>query len=167
MNRFLAGALACLLSSAACAAPFDGTEPDPVLTPGAVRTTDRAEIIGVNTAAVRNVTGAEKLAVYRRYGMAGPNAVIPGTDHLPPHEVDHRCPLCAGGSNAIEKLWIQAGDGPWNFHDKDKLEAWVCRRLRRGLITVESAQAIFIGDWKAAYVKAFGAPPVHLIGGRN
>jgi hypothetical protein len=137
-NRCFAAALAlaCALASPAVAAS-DGTEPDPVLTPGAIRTADRNLIEAVNTAAVRNVSGAEKLAVYRRYGMKGPHDAIPGTDHLPPYEVDHRVPLCAGGANDITNLWVQASDGPWTFHDKDALEDRVCSRLKRGLITVE------------------------------
>ncbi|MCJ2085492.1 HNH endonuclease [Methylobacterium sp. E-005] len=160
MHRLLAGAFACLLSTHAFAAS-DGTEPDPVLTPGAVRTTDRAEIVGETTAQVRNVSGAEKLAVYRRYGMKGPHDAIPGTDHMAPFEIDHRLPLCSGGSNDITNLWVQAGDGPWTFHDKDRLEDRVCAKLKRGLVTVEQAQAVFLGDWKAGYVAEFGGAPQH------
>lgn len=159
MRLPLALALVAGLTSHALAADSDGTEPDPVLTPGAVRTVNRDEIVGVNTATVRNVTGAEKLAVYRRYGMTGPHSVIPGTDHLPPHECDHRVPLCAGGSNDVSNLWIQAGSGPWNFHDKDRLEDATCQKLKKGLVTVEQAQAVFLGDWKAGYVAEFGRAP--------
>ncbi len=166
MHRILAAlALACALSTPAHAAS-DGTEPDPVLTPGAVRTTDRAEIVGVNPATVRNVTGAEKLAVYRRYGMKGPHDAIPGTDHMAPFEIDHRVPLCAGGANDVTNLWVEAGDGPWTFHDKDRLEDRVCQKLKKGLITVEQAQAVFLGDWKAGYVAEFGGAPQHDGAGR-
>lgn len=151
--------MAIALSTPAHALDSDGTEPDPVLTPGAVRTTIRDEIVGVKTSTVRSVSGAEKLAVYRRYGMKGPNDIIPGTDHLPPHEADHRVPLCSGGSNDITNLWIQAGSGPWNFHDKDRLEDRICQKLKKGLITVQQAQAVFLGDWKAGYVAEFGGAP--------
>lgn len=159
MRLSFALALVAGLSSFAHAADSDGTEPDPVLTPGAVRTVNRDEIVGVNTATVRNVSGAEKLAVYRRYGMKGPHDTIPGTDHQEPFEVDHRLPLCAGGANDITNLWIQASDGPWTFHDKDALEDRVCSKLKKGLLTVEQAQAVFLGDWKAGYVAEFGHAP--------
>ncbi|KAA0117904.1 HNH endonuclease [Methylobacterium sp. P1-11] len=115
----------------------------------------------MNTATVRNVTGAEKLAVYRRYGMTGPSDTIPGTNHQGPFEVDHRLPLCAGGANDITNLWIQASDGPWTFHDKDRLEDRICAKLKRGVISVEQAQAVFLGDWKAGYVAEFGGAPAH------
>lgn len=161
MRLPLALALLATLSSHAWAADSDGTEPDRALTPGAIRTTNRAEIVGVNTSEVRNVSGALKLQVYRRYGMKGPSDTIPGTDHQGPFEVDHDVPLCVGGSNDIRNLWIQAGDGQWNFHDKDRLEDAICRKLKKGLISVQQAQAVFLGDWKAGYVAEFGGPPVH------
>lgn len=161
MNRFLAAlALASALSSSALAAAVsDGTRPDDRVTPGEIRTTDRAKIVGVNTSEVRNVSSALKLAVYRRYGMTGPSDTIPGTNHQGPFEVDHRLPLCAGGSNDITNLWIQAGDGPGNFHFKDALEDRICRKLKKGLVTVAQAQAAFLGDWQAAYAAEFGHAP--------
>jgi hypothetical protein len=159
MRFTLALALLAGLSSFAHALESDGTEPDPVLTPGAVRTVNRDEIVGVNTATVRNVSGAEKLAVYRRYGMTGPHDTIPGTSHQAPFEIDHRVPLCAGGANDITNLWVEASDGPWTFHDKDALEDRLCSKLRKGLVTVEQAQAAFLGDWKAGYVAEFEHAP--------
>lgn len=137
----------------------DGIHPDPVYTPGAVRTHDRNKIVTVNTKTVRNVSDKLKLRVYRRYGMTGPNGTIPGTSHQKPFEVDHRIPLCAGGANAIGNLWIQASDGDWTFHQKDLLEDRVCRKLKKGVITVAQAQAVFYGDWTEAYLKEFGVHP--------
>jgi hypothetical protein len=150
-------ALVAGLSSAAFAAS-DGIRPDPVLTPGAIRTTSRDEVCGTKTGTVRNVSGSLKLQVYRRYGMAGPSAAFPGTDLLPPYEVDHLVSLELGGSNDITNLWPEAYDQPMGAHAKDALENRLHKLICAGRITVEEAQRAIATDWVAAYAKYIGAP---------
>lgn len=42
------------------------------------------------------------------------------------------------------------------------LDNQICK-LKRGLVTVEQAQAVFLGDWKAGYVAEFGGAPRHEV----
>jgi len=160
MTRTLLAALA-LAFMAALASPAmaasDGIRPDPALTPGAVRTTSRDEICTTRTAAVRNVSGAEKLAVYRRYGMAGPSEAFPGTELLPPYEIDHLISLELGGSNDATNLWPQAFDQPMGAHQKDALENRLHKLICAGRIPVEEAQRAIATDWVSAYAKYVGA----------
>lgn len=157
MRLPLALALVAGLSSPAHALDSDGIEPDPVLTPGAVRTTVRDEIVGVNTATVRKVTGAEKLAVYRRYGMTGPSGTFPGTSVQGPWEVDHLVSLELGGSNDITNLWPESYSQAMGAHQKDALENRLHHMVCADLLTVEEAQHDIATDWVAAYRKYVGA----------
>jgi hypothetical protein len=156
MIRFLAAlALVCALASPAMAAS-DGIRPDPMLTPGAVRTTNRDDICSTKTGAIRNVSGSLKLQVYRRYGMSGPTAAFPGADLLPPYEVDHLVSLELGGSNDITNLWPEAFNQPLGAHEKDKLENKLHRLICAGRISVEAAQHAIATDWVAAYRQYVG-----------
>lgn len=150
MVRFLAAlALTASLSTPAHAAT-DGTEPDPVLTPGAVRTTDPHEICGHSTREFRHVTVTEKIAARRAYGILPPRdgwcAAGKGCDT----ETDHLIPLTVGGGNppgSIANLWPMRGDGPNNYHVKDRCEAAAGRALCAGKLTVQQAQDMFRTDW--------------------
>ena len=144
-------ALACLAltSGPACADLSDGTRPDPVLTPGEVRSTDRAAICGSRTRTVRHVPVTLKVAARRAYGIDGPRGGWCGAGC----EVDHRVPLAVGGGNtpgSIKNLWPQRPDGPGGFHAKDRCEAAVARAMCAGRISVADAQGVFLGDWTAS-----------------
>ncbi|WP_342106264.1 hypothetical protein [Methylobacterium sp. SI9] len=131
----------------ALALDSDGTRPDPVLTPGAVRTADRHAICAHATREFRHVTVTEKVAARRAYGIMGEHGGWCGAGGC---EIDHRIPLTVGGGNprgSIANLWPQRADGPFGFHVKDRCEASVGRALCAGRISVEDAQAIFRGDW--------------------
>lgn len=154
----LALALVAGLSSPAHALDSDGTEPDPVLTPGAVRTTDKAEICDTKTSTVRNVSGSLKLQVYRRYGMPGPSGNFPGTSVQGPWEVDHLVSLELGGSNDITNLWPESYSQAMGAHQKDALENRLRHMVCADLLTVEEAQHDIATDWVAAYRKYVGAP---------
>lgn len=142
-------ALASLFSSAAWAVDSDGTRPDDRITPGEVRTTSREEICSTRTGEVRNVSTTTKIAARRAYGLINRDGWCPA-GHGCETEIDHRVPLVVGGGNtpgSIKNLWPQRGDGPNNFHIKDRCEAKAGRDLCAGKITVQQAQAIFLGDW--------------------
>lgn len=162
--RIFLGALVALalmdgLALAADAPPVGPNDlPNSVITPGAVRPgVTVADLCPVaHTPALRNVSEAEKLAVYRAYGMSGPYQGR--CDTAEGCEIDHRVPLLLGSSNDRSNLWPESYDGtPWTAHVKDHLEVHMHARLCRGEITLEQAQAAFLGDWIEAY-KAEGLP---------
>ena len=137
-------ALVAGLSTHALAAS-DGTEPDPVLTPGAVETQSVQTICGQSTKARRHATQAEKRAVYRAYGLAdrhdsycaaGGGCVL-----------DDRVPIEVGGSNSPGNLWPQIKSGPFNQELKNICENAAHKAICDGKLSVENAQAIFLGDW--------------------
>lgn len=148
MRLPLALALVAGLSSPAHALDSDGTEPDPVLTPGAVRTTDKAEICGHTTGEFRDVTATEKVAARRAYGLMSAHAGwCVGPEGC---EIDHAIPLVVGGGNptgSIANLWPQRSTGPNNYHVKDRCEAAAGRALCAGKLTVQEAQDMFRTDW--------------------
>jgi len=141
-------ALVAGFSSHAGAVDSDGTHPDDRITPGEIRTTDRAEICGHTTGEFRNVSVTTKIAARRAYGLMSPKAGWCAAEDG--CEIDHRVPLTVGGGNApgsIKNLWPQRPDGPMGFHAKDRCEAAVGRAICDGTLTVQQAQAIFLGDW--------------------
>src|SRR6266699_1110250 len=101
------------------------TRPDPERTPGLVASTDQADVCGrvdglTYSQRHRETTQEMKNAVYAAYGI---NKA--GRDF----EVDHRVPLCAGGADDEKNLWPQEGWQHPSFHDKDRLETFVCRAI--------------------------------------
>src|SRR5262249_20844625 len=125
--------------------------PDPVWTPGAVdprvtQATIQQTICAKGyTKTIRHTSGKLKAQIYRRYG---------GRERSPHAEVDHLIPLEVGGADVAENLWIQSYDTePWNAWRKDRLEHLLHRKVCAGELTLEEAQAVFLGDWRAGYVK--------------
>jgi hypothetical protein len=154
----LALALAVAFSSPAWAVDSDGTRPDDKLTPGEVRTVSREEICTTKTGTVRNVSVTTKIAVKRAYGLINRPGWCPATE-VCTLEIDHRVPLEIGGGNtpgSIRNLWPERGEGPNNFHDKDRCENETHRRVCAGTLSVEAAQAIFLGDWVAGCATLMG-----------
>lgn len=154
-------ALVAGFSPAAWAVDSDGTIPDPKLTPGAVRTTDRHQICAHTTREFRHVTVTEKVAARRAYGIVGEHGGWCGAEGC---EIDHKIPLTVGGGNppgSIANLWPQTPSGPWGYHTKDRCEASVGRALCAGKISVEDAQAIFRNDWTVGCAPYLAAVPRH------
>lgn len=148
-------ALVAGLSTHAFAAS-DGTEPDPVLTPGEVETQDVAIICGQSTKARRHATPAEKRAVYTAYHLASRHAGFCAR-----HGgcvLDDRVPIECGGENSPANLSPQVITGPYNQAQKNRLEGLCHRLVCAGTITPAEGQAWFLGDWKTEYDKRFGAP---------
>ncbi len=147
-------ALVAGLSTPAHAAS-DGTEPDPVLTPGAVETQSVDIICHHKTGERRHATAGEKAAVYRAYKLANRHdgfcAGKIGCD------LDDLVPIECGGMNSEANLWPQRGSGPYNQVQKNKLEGLCHRLVCAGKITPAEGQAWFLGDWKAEYDRRFGA----------
>ena len=154
MRLPLALAFLASLSTHAWALDSDGTEPDPVLTPGAVETQDVDILCHHKTAERRHTTAREKAQAFKAYGLAskhagwcaGPNGC----------SVDHRVPLECGGADVPANLWPETGDGPYNQEDKNRLEGLGRKLVCQGRITPADCQAWFLGDWKAEYDRRFG-----------
>ncbi len=88
--------------------------PRHALTPGIALAVSRARVCTSGYASgARDVSDAEKAAVYARYGVAW----VPYA-----HEVDHLISLELGGSNAIRNLWPEPYAGRWGARTKDVLE---------------------------------------------
>lgn len=120
--------------------------PDPKLTPGVVDTNVTAQMLRSPKfiKARRHVGEAEKRLVFQRYG-------IPWEQHKS-FEVDHYVPLCIGGQNTISNLWPEPWSGPYGAHAKDRLEVYLHRRVNKGQMTLQEAQACFLnGTWTNAY----------------
>ncbi len=101
-------------------------------------------------AKVRDVSHAEKAAVYRRYGIVW----VPYA-----HEVDHLISLEIGGSNAIRNLWPEPYAGRWGARTKDVLEDKLHALVCGGRLRLRAAQRQEAADWVAAYRKYVGGPP--------
>ncbi len=117
--------------------------PDPVLTPGATRSSTQSELCRPGSAHdARHVTAAAKRAVCQRYGvktcLLGPGG----------YEIDHLISLELGGANVVANLWPQ----PWaEARTKDILENFLHRAVCGGALTLEHAQRDIRTDWPAAY----------------
>ncbi|SRR5579859_1095007 len=138
-----------------------GDLPDPTLTPGATNpelTAEKLCAAGFTTKDYRATTQATKNAVYREYGMAGPNqGYCVGDGGC---EIDHLISLEIGGADVKENLWPQPYfTQPWNAHLKDKLENTLHRLVCAGTLTLDQAQTAIRTNWIEAYKQYVGSPP--------
>ena len=71
------------------------------------------------------------------------------------YRLDHRVPLCLGGTWDRSNLEIQTiADAA----EKDRLEWRACERVCRGQLSIGTARGWF-RDWRAAYRQQFGVKP--------
>lgn len=125
--------------------------PDPALTPGVTFAVGAARICRSGYASsVRDVSDAEKAAVYARYGITW----VPYK-----HEVDHLISLELGGSNAIRNLWPEPYAGRWGARTKDVLENRLHALVCAGQLPLRAAQHQEATDWVTAYRRYVGTPP--------
>lgn len=90
---------------------------------------------------VRDVTYAEKSAVYAEYGM---HRHFNGRDG----ELDHLVPLELGGSNDVANLWPESAPGS---HRKDRLENELHDEVCDGDLALARADRLIAADWVKAY----------------
>src|SRR5436190_7584359 len=120
------------------------------LTSGMALAVSRAGVCTTGYASgARDVSEAEKAAVYARYGVTW----VPYA-----REVDHLISLELGGSNAIRNLWPEPYAGRWGARTKDVLENRLHDLVCDGRLSLASAQRQEAGDWVAAYRRYVGAP---------
>ena len=131
--------------------------PDRALTPGATFAVGVARIcVPGYASSVRDVSDAEKAAVYARYGVTW----VPYQ-----HEIDHLISLELGGSNAIRNLWPEPYAGRWGARTKDVLENRLHALVCSGGLSLATAQHQEAADWVRAYRRYVGTPPVNGGGG--
>jgi hypothetical protein len=125
--------------------------PDHRLTPGIALPVTASTVCVVGYASgARNVSDAEKAAVYARYGIVW----VPFR-----HEVDHLISLELGGSNAIGNLWPEPYAGRWGARTKDVLENRLHDLVCAGRLSLAVAQRQEASNWVAAYRRYLGEPP--------
>jgi len=105
----------------------------------------------------RNVTQAEKDAIYTRYQIVAKESWCDCPKSTPTGcEVDHLISLEIGGANVPENLWPQPYCGPWNAHMKDKLEDYLHEAVCvHKTLTLVEAQTKIRTDWTAAFKEFF------------
>lgn len=138
--------------------------PDASMTPGLADTLSRDELTKTYTDNCpahkttctysqdhRNVPAVVHTKVYDEYK-------VPQTERNGKSgEVDHFYPLCAGGSNDIKNLWYQPASNDWNgehfgYHEKDKLEAYICAQIKDGKLDPQDAYDRITKDWVEFYL---------------
>ena len=133
--------------------------PNPEFTPGkrSYRTIDQVCAKG-SAKDERNVSAAEKTAVYEKYGIEKCSGYCSGKQGC---EIDHLISLEIGGANTEDNLWPQPYDGDWNAHDKDILENTLHRLVCSKKLGLDEAQAAISSDWIAAFKKYVGTRKPH------
>lgn len=122
-----------------------GPLPDHACTPGAVVEGVTADDVCAEGYAggARDVPESVKKKVYAAYGIA---------THKPyEYEVDHFISLELGGSNDIANLFPEAAEPRPGYHEKDKVENELHRRVCLGQITLAEAQREISADWLTVY----------------
>jgi hypothetical protein len=67
-------------------------------------------------------------------------------------ELDHIVPLCLGGSNSENNLFVQFE--PY-YQQKDKLEKYLCKNVCNGKIDINYAQQKIRYDWYSYYQEVY------------
>jgi hypothetical protein len=96
----------------------------------------------------RDVTAQTRFLVMQAYGYHGPTDLQHvGLDHLVPFS------LC--GANSADNLWPEVADGvkqsTYIHNRKDQLEDAIASKVRYHRMTLAEGQAVFQGDWRAAW----------------
>jgi len=154
MSIVLAQIVLILLMSVALST-YAQQMPDSQMTPGIVDRSLSLQMICTKGSArdERNVSEAEKKAVYALYGIAKCTGYCSGRQGC---EIDHLISLELGGSNDIANLWPQPYDGVWSAHHKDQLENRLHELVCTHKMTLGAAQEEISTDWVASYRKRIG-----------
>ena len=130
--------------------------PDDTLTPGVVGSAEFADVCGLVDGQTYSQRHRETTQKMKNEAYAAYNVNKAGREF----EIDHRVPLCIGGADDPRNLWPELGWQHPSFHDKDRLEARVCRAVcRTRTMTLAEGQAFFLGDWIAGLESVYGEPP--------
>ncbi len=120
--------------------------PDPRVTPGIVRTTDKNVVCHETTKALRK-PGIQ--AVYVLYGAKKLKGQC--------CEIDHLISLELGGDNGVKNEWPQPYTPVPGAHEKDQVENYLHRQVCLGKMELVEAQKEIATDWYAVYIKMKGS----------
>jgi hypothetical protein len=150
MRRCLLAALALLVAAAPAMAQDWAILPDPVLTPGATRTTNIGEICSTPTRELRHWSRERDDRISSEYGLpTGPHPTL---------EIDHLIPLCLGGADSDANLWPEPRrsiEKQFPAELKDDLEHRLCEMVCAGELGVKQAQSELAEDWTESYRRRF------------
>lgn len=122
--------------------------PNPSLAPGDILTNNLTIIcVSGYSATVRDVPQSLRLEVFARDNVPYPQPT--GTT-----ELDHIIPLCLGGSNSEKNLFVQFETMP-GYHEKDKLENYLCDHVCSRDIDINTAQTRIASDWYSYYLEIY------------
>jgi len=115
--------------------------PDPKCTPGAVLNVTQEQVLAKGFGKKsRDVDDAKHAQVYEEYGIKSYRAGE--------YEIDHLYPVCGGGASTLANLYPQPASPQPGFHQKDLVETYACKEMRKGHMTLAEVQA-FVEDWTA------------------
>ena len=137
---------AALLATVTVASAQTTIIPDPLLTPGAVRTVDVEAICSTETRDLRHWSRQRDDRIMAEYGL------VPGPH--PDYEVDHLIPLGIGGADDDLNLWPEPRrsiEPVYNAEAKDHLESKLRELVCSGALNVQAAQKAISEDWTEAY----------------
>lgn len=160
----LAIAAGLQLGAGALADGRDLTLPDPLLTPGVVRSDiDQGNICTTRWGKDRRfVTAAMKREVFTRYGLTGNKDGSTGCQldkHGRRFELDHLISRELGGADDADNIWPQCYSGkPWNAVRKDRVENRLHKEVCAGNVTLQDAQREVSVDYRIPYIRYFGEP---------
>ncbi len=120
--------------------------PDPVYTPGIVRTTDVNVVCHEKTKELRR-PGLQD--VYKLYGASKQPGIC--------CEIDHLISLELGGDNGEKNEWPQPYSPKPGAYEKDEVENWLHAQVCANKISLVEAQKSIAKDWYAVYLRMKGA----------
>lgn len=120
-----------------------GVLPDSRVTPGAVRTTSKANVCDTKAQQYRATSEALKRKVCAEYHAKDCPDPAKG-------EIDHLIPLTLGGADVLANLWWQPAP---DYHIKDKLEVRMHALVCSGKLPLTEAQEEIRSDWNRAMEK--------------
>lgn len=145
--------------------------PDPKITPGLERATDKTDIyICGTTKGTRHstkeirkkLTQSIKEKVYVQYHLKShTDGQCNGVKQF--CQVDHLVSLELGGNpDDLSNLWVQPYEGEWNAHDKDRLENELHKQVCLGNMDLVDVQNRIKTNWIQLYKEVFKTQtPIH------
>jgi hypothetical protein len=130
--------------------------PDPTITPGLVRTTDK-NADGICHGTTKPYRKAGIQSVYGLYGAVKSAGRC--------CEIDHLVSLELGGDNGVENEWPQPYEPRPGAHEKDLVENWLNAQVCSGKMELKEAQRAIATDWYAVYIEMKKLP--HGASGAN
>lgn len=152
----------CFFLTLLCGLAIAEDIPDRDQTPGVSRPgLTKAKICSIKWGIdERHVTNTMKQHVFAAYGYSGNDDPKCAADPHGRHcEIDHLISRELGGADDPLNLWPQAyGSHPWNATLKDKLENRLHKEVCSGKLSLATARALLVNDWRKAYAKYYSQP---------